>query len=172
MTYKAIIDGVDVSGCKHLTYKDSLNPMCGDSCICCRGKEDCYFKQLARKTQECELNKLKIAQLQEALRQYETDLSTKDCIVETCKAQYNQLKVERDSLQKSQFCVAYEKDCHKVCKQQNCIIKNGYKAEQKLKHIEKLCDRKTNKSSFCNGVENKGMQKLAIRILKIIGEVE
>lgn len=45
-------------------------------------------------------------------------------------------------------------------------------AEQKLERIEKLCIKSSSKSSFCNGVENKDMQKLAIRILQIIDEVE
>ena len=40
-------------------------------------------------------------------------------------------------------------------------------AEQKLKQIEKLCIKNSTKSSFCNGIENKDMQKLAIRILQI-----
>ena len=45
-------------------------------------------------------------------------------------------------------------------------------AEQKFKQIEKLCIKKSTISSFCNGIENKDMQKLAIRILQIISEVK
>ena len=55
-----IIDGINVSGREHITYKNSLNPMCGNTGICCYGRKDCYFKQLARKTQECEELKEKI----------------------------------------------------------------------------------------------------------------
>jgi hypothetical protein len=51
---RIIIDGVDVSECEQITYKKSLNPMCGNTWFCCYGRENCYFKQLARKTQECE----------------------------------------------------------------------------------------------------------------------
>ena len=54
MDTKEIIDGVDVSGCEQITYKNSLNPMCGNTWFCCYGRENCYFKQLARKTAECE----------------------------------------------------------------------------------------------------------------------
>ena len=54
-----------------------------------------------QKEQECEFSNLKIIQLQETLSQYETDLSTKDCIVETCKAQYKELKVELEQYKKS-----------------------------------------------------------------------
>lgn len=51
---RIIIDGVDVSECEQITYKKSLNPMCGNTWFCCYGRENCYFKQLARKTTECE----------------------------------------------------------------------------------------------------------------------
>ena len=43
-----IIDGVDVSGCKYLPY-------CNDKQGNCGFEPNCYFKQLARKTQECEV---------------------------------------------------------------------------------------------------------------------
>ncbi len=46
-----IIDGVDVSGCKY--YLHNLHKSCGEGLVDCQGK-DCMFKQLARKTQECE----------------------------------------------------------------------------------------------------------------------
>lgn len=42
-----IIDGVDVSGCKYLPY-------CNDKQGNCGFESNCYFKQLARKTQEYE----------------------------------------------------------------------------------------------------------------------
>ena len=46
-----IIDGVDVSGCKY--YLCNTHKNCGVGLVDCEGK-DCMFKQLARKTQECE----------------------------------------------------------------------------------------------------------------------
>lgn len=48
-----IINGVDVSECKHIAYKNSLNPTCGNTCGCCRRRKNCYFKQFKRKEQEC-----------------------------------------------------------------------------------------------------------------------
>ena len=42
-----IIDGIDVSKCKYLPY-------CNDKQGNCAFYSNCYFKQLARKTQECE----------------------------------------------------------------------------------------------------------------------
>lgn len=61
MTYKEqiIIDGIDVSKCDRLI----VNQLYGYTCNCeeythiissCKNRPNCYFKQLARKTQECE----------------------------------------------------------------------------------------------------------------------
>lgn len=44
---KIIIDGVDVSGCIYLPYCEDKQGNCGNN-------PNCYYKQLARKTQECE----------------------------------------------------------------------------------------------------------------------
>lgn len=48
-----IIDGVDVAGCK---YFNKFRNICRNKNLCCDcGKNpNCYYKQLARKTQECE----------------------------------------------------------------------------------------------------------------------
>ena len=50
MTEEIIIDGVDVSECDHLKY-DHIG--CDIDQTYCLGN-DCYFKQLKRKEQECE----------------------------------------------------------------------------------------------------------------------
>lgn len=110
MTDKQIIfDDVDVKDC--IAYAKSQTFYLGNTLykqmekICMVKNQpckffDCQFKQMARelkaKEQECEFSNLRIIQLQETLSQYETDLSTKDCIVETCKAQYKELKTEND----------------------------------------------------------------------------
>ena len=60
MTDKQIIDGVDVSKCKYIDIENFEKPIC--HCISqrnecempCEYNKDCYFKQLARKEQECE----------------------------------------------------------------------------------------------------------------------
>ena len=109
-----IIDGVDVSGCgciiqdyqranniegryEHIKNVCELGERSAEYYnLFCKDNSNCYYKQLKRKEQECEFSNLRIIQLQETLSQYETDLSTKDCIVETCKAQYKELKAEND----------------------------------------------------------------------------
>lgn len=50
---QVIIDGVDVSGCGHLEDKEACGSMDCQS-IECEKNPNCLFKQLARKTQECE----------------------------------------------------------------------------------------------------------------------
>ena len=107
-----IIDGVDVSGCERHCSDNRNNPnMCYSEMTrtysnCNPKEKQCNFyitsieKQLKEKEQECEFSNLRIIQLQETLSQYETDLSTKDCIVETCKAQYKELKAENERLKK------------------------------------------------------------------------
>lgn len=62
-----IIDGVDVSGCKYLNtfsdcdgyhyYCDLADDIKNEYC---EYYKDCYYKQLARKTQECEELKTQI----------------------------------------------------------------------------------------------------------------
>ena len=62
-----IIDDIDVSKCEHITYKNSFNPMCGNTGICCYGRKNCYFKQLARKTQV-------IDEIEEVIKPYQEQI--------------------------------------------------------------------------------------------------
>lgn len=61
-----IIDGVDVVGCK---YFNRFRSICHNKNLCCdcEKNQDCYFKQLARKTQECEELENKIKKLRKNL---------------------------------------------------------------------------------------------------------
>lgn len=64
-----IIDGVDVSRCVHLVDKEACGSMECQSVEC--GKNlNCLFKQLARKTQECELLSENLAIKEEEARHY------------------------------------------------------------------------------------------------------
>ena len=67
-----IIDGVDVAGCK---YFNRFRSICHNKNLCCdcEKNQDCYYKQLARKEQECE--KLK-SQMDEDYNYYTTELKT------------------------------------------------------------------------------------------------
>ena len=49
------------------------------------------------------------------------------------------------------------------------VLEKQLKAkQQKLDKIQTICEKESTKSTFCNGIENKDSQKLAIKILKII----
>ena len=80
-----IIDGVDVSECEFYNpyYCGMYIDGYGDSEGVCSDYEDCYYKQLARKTQECEELKEKIKQVKDF----------KDKVI-------NQLKEENEVLKK------------------------------------------------------------------------
>ena len=78
MTEKQImIDGVNVAGCVRLQDDEISCDLGGE----CKGWENCYFKQLARKTQECEelSNKIKneiqnTVEMERLARSYGQDL--------------------------------------------------------------------------------------------------
>ena len=53
MNKEIIIDGVDVSECEYLVAKEACRDMNSES-VDCKRNNNCLFKQLARKTQECE----------------------------------------------------------------------------------------------------------------------
>ena len=57
MVKKIIIDGVDVSKCNYFnnTDKSYCEECCSEfGCAICNDRPNCYYKQLARKEQECE----------------------------------------------------------------------------------------------------------------------
>lgn len=90
-----MIDGCNVGGCKYLNtfsdcdgyhyYCDLADDIKNEYCEHYR---DCYFKQLARKTQECEELKRKLSN-QEQLYQNEIEIYNESCL---------QLRQENDDL--------------------------------------------------------------------------
>lgn len=72
---KVIIDGVDVSKCKHFKDRtciaDSLLTDMDFSEAKCELCKNCYFKQLTRKTQECDELKAKIRYMEEYIKTVE-----------------------------------------------------------------------------------------------------
>ena len=86
-----IIDGCNVSGCEYACNtafgkNGCKHPMMKN--IYCSKNPNCYFKQLARKTQECEELKRKLSN-QEQLYQNEIEIYDKSCL---------QLRQENDDL--------------------------------------------------------------------------
>ena len=61
-----IIDGVDVAGCVRLQDDEISCDLGGE----CKGWENCYYKQLKRKEQECEELKRKCKELMSENEEY------------------------------------------------------------------------------------------------------
>lgn len=83
-----IIDGVDVSWCKHYKHNDKNSGW--SSCtskdeehihvvnpLCCE-KKDCYYKQLKRKEQECNRYKQTLSEIQQDL-EFATYCESQEC---------------------------------------------------------------------------------------------
>lgn len=111
-----IINGIDVSGCNYIIDQDPPETRgtwggaihkgaCKIYSKDCEHNPDCYFKQLARKTQEY---KQKEKELKELKRQYK--LSCLDC-------EYKNTKTDADSYRKAlEEIEEYTKDPCEYCK--------------------------------------------------------
>lgn len=104
MAEKIIIDGVDVSGCKqyeHLLKDRSFLDCdckrimtCNGASAICKGY-NCYFKQLARKTEECEKYKKQFkADSKELQTYFENDIKNQSYIEHL----ENELQAEKQKL--------------------------------------------------------------------------
>ena len=66
-----IIDGVNITGCTWCDFEPDAEPYCrindGED-LACEDNLNCYFKQLARKTQECEELKERLVRTEEDLK--------------------------------------------------------------------------------------------------------
>ena len=105
MTDKQIMDDVDVSGCEHLTEIqgcwlstcDYLKHKGNITSKVCKYNPNCYFKQLARKTQECEELKKQLMQKSEVDMFFNTPIegwSNDPCGICPHKAENEELKKE------------------------------------------------------------------------------
>ena len=92
-----IIDGVDVSGCNY--YLHNIHKSCGVGLVDCKGK-DCKFKQLARKTAECEQ---KEKELKELKRQYK--LSCLDCEYKNTKTDADRYREALEEIEELACCI-------------------------------------------------------------------
>lgn len=105
---KPIIDGVDVSGCEfYATNKKarlleqcdcSRHKICPTNSVyklaaeCCNGYE-CYYKQLAHKTEECEKLKSLLGEIKEKLLKH-TDIPDLECMYKTEPCKYPECRDE------------------------------------------------------------------------------
>ena len=145
-----IINGVNVSGCKcynkNIKTDCLLYPLQPDAC---KNNPNCYFKQLARKTQECEELKIKLIQKDEVNTFFNTPIEGWDndpCKICESKNNYEQLKEDYAELE--QECEKYEKravcfkDVNKQLGYKYLTIKQeceNLKAEEK--YLKQCCEK-------------------------------
>ena len=135
MEHKPIyLDGVDVSECVSFDKLNGQNICCYEDtredkipfANFCVENKDCYFKQLARKTQECE-------ELKERLVRTEEDLKYQcvDCM--NCQSdRYRKALEEIEAVLKDEICEECpgEEGCKRGCKEHQCLnIINKAKGE-------------------------------------------
>ena len=108
-----IIDGVDVSECA--IYRSSHTRTLCCSGIYCKEQQfyNCYFKQLARKTQECK-------QLKEDYAELEQECERLKSYGATLLADKNAMEIGRDDYM--QRCKRLEQECEEIEKVINNIL--------------------------------------------------
>lgn len=153
----------------------------------CDQNPDCLYKQYSRKKQECVEWKKCNERLLQALIKDQSEIVQKNIdetnilltkenadLQQQLKTKEQECLELRERLSCNCFdpksnnnrCVSYnriaedyERDLKRLNALEACIIK-----------ITSMCEKASTKSTFCNGVENKDMQKLAIRILKVLND--
>lgn len=179
-----IIDGVDVAECQYLYFaiEDSIID-CKEHSRCSIGEaftnsacknSNCYFKQRARKTQECEelQYQLKCVTGREKGYKANSDFWEKHC--EKLEEQLDQLKAENEKL-KNEIEVCYNQvdDFDIIATSKSNKLKQ---AEQKLEKIYKLlatCKKNCDiPCELCEYSEQCEKEDTDTQILKIIDEVE
>ena len=154
---KTIIDGIDVNKCSHLELdcNEFYCDVYGRN-VYCNSNPNCYFKQLARKTQECENNKIiyqneldilnqecssLLHQLQKAL----DELSYKTQEYDILSSRHSELVSESNQLRT-------ERNRYKKKYRKNRIARK--QAEQKLKRIKDIANNYDNSNDVGHYVQD------------------
>lgn len=132
-----IIDGVDVSKCKHFKNRtclaDYLLTDMDFSEAKCEICKDCYFKQFTRKTQECE--------------QKEQELLNNEKIINKLIKELDQLKAEKAKLETqieadTQYHVKEECNLRKIIRNKEKRNVELYKENNQLKAAKEQAEQK------------------------------
>lgn len=145
-----IIDGVDVSECIHLVDKDACGSMDCQS-VECEKNPNCYYKQLVRKTQECEEKDERILELMRAHIELKEKLEALKLenqegyeIVDDLKQECEELKKQISYLtayrKKNQTCQECYEDGYNVGAGENKELARYHKALEEIeKYIKRDC---------------------------------
>lgn len=166
MNKQIIIDGVDVNECKFLVSRFSNN-----TDYCCSElnntflkcpKRNCYFKQLARKTQELYLANNEISSKTEYIQEQRDEIKQLEQECEKLKKYIQEREVWGDQCE---FCKHNDKEnCHQNIILDNLRTINRYR--NILEEIKEYCD---NQISLIGGLPFKTTES---DILNIINKVK
>lgn len=138
-----IIDGVDVSECKYYNEDCEDNNVYG--CVLCADIYNCYFKQHARKTQECEELKKTINEAEKSKLDLKSFL-VGEAVQNEYEQQLDQLKAENNKL-KRQYkelgqCAKRLKDYY--YKEKETLSNRFLKLKQALAEIKEIAEEAGN----------------------------
>lgn len=153
-----IIDGVDVSKCCWCDIEEDATPYCeindGED-LSCEDNPNCYFKQLARKTQECE-------ELKEQLEFLQASSNGDDILIEIYMDKvYRLSKVLEESKNKLN---EYER-AGGILDEGEAWYHLAQRYEQALDEIEKISHYGTFKCVDCAGFNCKACTKEQFEII-------
>lgn len=137
MENKTIIDGIDVSECKHYT---NLNMNCLElptQPFKCQNDKNCYFKQLARAKEENEKLKSDLDFERSKRKTFQTELQAKE---QECE----ELKQEKEKIKMQYNCYACgtckgREDYKNMKRHCENAINANHKYKQALDEIEEFC---------------------------------
>ena len=177
---RIIIDGVRVDECCWFDYE---NDGYKDSCYMFQNEcsaQNCYYKQLRRKEQECQQAMDNYVQLDlQRVKEYNELVDLYKAKEQECEELKKELQAQRDFTaheQKLIYCVAYDETCKtgNDCKQKKCIFKDNIKLKQTLAEIKEICNSVENIENINSLYDAKlsGMYLQANKILQKISECE
>ena len=190
-----IIDGVDVSGCAYFDYENEGTRECDAYSNECEAN-NCYYKQLARKTQECKKLNNKIIDMNSIIEDAAINLGNKDFTLYDLPFEIKKLSQECENLKAEE---KYLKQCCQKAgeelakhsfeydgKEKNLVVQaielneKYEKLKKALEKIERICEKssteweayKDETCIFHCKTRKTNRAKLADKILNIINKVK
>ena len=124
-----IINGVDVVGCK---YFNRFRSICHNKNLCCdcEKNQDCYFKQLKRKEQECKKLNNKIIDMNSIIEDAAINLGNKDFTLYDLPFEIKKLSQECENLKAEE---KYLKQCCQKAGEE--LAKHSFEYDGKEKNL-------------------------------------